>query len=100
MRNTEEKIRIMHKRAAAIKRKEDRFRLRVLGSLSGCLLVCLIVMVQKLGGLQHDVLIGQTTGSSLLDDGTGGYVLAAVIAFIAGVIITAMIYKWKNKAQR
>ena len=84
-------------RAAESKREEDRSRLRALGSLSGVLLVCLVVALQQLQCLQHVILTGQSTGSSLLDESAGGYVLAAVIAFLAGVIITAVIYKKRNR---
>ena len=97
MRTAEEQLRRMHMRAAEIKREEDRSRLRALGSLSGVLLVCLIVVLQQLQSLHHEILTGQSTGSSLLDESAGGYVLAAVIAFLAGVIITAVIYKKRNR---
>jgi len=97
MRTAEEQLRRMHMRAAEIKRQEDRSRLRALGSLSGVLLVCLVVVMQQLQSLHHEILTGQSTGSSLLDESAGGYVLAAVIAFLAGVIITAVIYKKRNR---
>ena len=97
MRSAEERIVRMHERAAAIKRQEDKSRLRMLGCLSAALLVCLGVAMQQLQSMHHGVLSGQNTGSSLLDDSAGGYVLAAVIAFIAGVAITAVIFRYRNK---
>lgn len=99
MRTTEEKLTRMHRRAAEIRRKEDRSRLRVWGTLSGGLMFCLVVAVHRLGSMHHEMLTGQSTGSSLLDDSAGGYVLAAVIAFVAGVIITAAIYRNRNRSQ-
>jgi hypothetical protein len=96
MRDTEERLVRMHQRAAEIKRQEDMSRLRVLGSLSGGLLVCLVVVLQQLQNLHHGVMIDQSTGSSLLDDSVGGYVLAAIISFFAGVIITVVIYKYRS----
>ena len=90
MRTAEEQLRRMHMRAAEIKREEDRSRLRALGSLSGVLLVCLVVALQQLQCLQHVILTGQSTGSSLLDESAGGYVLAAVIAFALGVTVTLL----------
>ena len=99
MRSTEDRLTRMHERAAAIKRQEDRSRLRILGSLSAGLMVCLVVCIQQLQSMHHGILSGQSTGSSLLDDSAGGYVLAAVIAFIAGVAITAAIYKYRNKVK-
>lgn len=99
MRSEEERLIRMHERAAAIKRQEDKSRLRILGSLSAVLLICLGVAMQQLQSMQHEVLSDQNTGSSLLGDSAGGYVLAAVIAFIAGVAITAVIYKYRNKVK-
>ena len=96
MRTAEEQLKRMHQRAAEIKREEDKSRLRALGSLSGGLMVCLILVLQQLQSLHHGMLTGQGTGSSLLDDNAGGYVLAGVIAFITGVVVTAAIYKWRN----
>ena len=91
---------MMHQRAAEIKRQEDKSRLRVLGSLSCGLLICLVVAVQQLQTMHHELLTGQSTGSSLLSDSVGGYVLAAVIAFIGGVAVTAAIYKYRNWTEK
>lgn len=96
MRNIDERLIRMHQRASEIKRQEDMSRLKVLGSLSGGLLVCLVVVLQQLQNLHHGVMIDQSTGSSLLDDSVGGYVLAAIISFFAGVIITVVIYKYRS----
>ena len=100
MRDREERLVRMHQRAAEIKRQEDMSRLRVLGSLSGGLLVCLVVVLQQLQNLHHGVMIDQSTGSSLLDDSVGGYVLAAIIAFFAGVIITVVICKYRRWSEK
>ena len=62
-------------------------------------MVFLVVVMQQMDSMHHEILTGQNTGSSLLGEDTGGYVLAAVIAFIAGVIITAIIYKNRDKGQ-
>ena len=86
MRNIDERLIRMHQRASEIKRQEDMSRLRVLGSLSGGLLVCLVVVLQQLQNLHHGVMIDQSTGSSLLDDSVGGYVLAAIISFASAPI--------------
>ncbi len=100
MRDTEERLILMHQRAAEIKRQEDMSRLKVLGSLSGGLLVCLVIVLQQLQNMHHGIMIDQSTGSSLLDDSVGGYVLAAIIAFFAGVIITVVIYKYRNWSEK
>ena len=97
MRSAEERLTRMHERAEAIKRQEDKTRLRILGSFSAGLMVCFVIAMQQLQSMHHGILPGQNTGSSLLDDSAGGYVLAAVIAFIAGVVITAVIIRYRNR---
>ena len=99
MRSAEERLVRMHERAAAIKKKEDKSRLRILGSLSAGLMICLVAVTQQLQSMQHEIYTGRAAGTSLLDDSVGGYVLAAVIAFIAGVAITAVIYRYRNKVK-
>ena len=99
MRSEEERLTRMHERAAAIKRREEKSRLKILGSLSAGLMVCLVVAMQQLQNMHHEIYNGQSTGSSLLDDSAGGYVLAAVIAFFAGVAITAVIYRYRNRGK-
>lgn len=37
------------------------------------------------------------TGATLLGDSAGGYVLAAVIAFTLGVIVTAILYRNRKR---
>ena len=100
MRDTEERLVRMHQRAAEIKRQEDMSRLKVLGSLSGGLLVCLVIALQQVQNMHHEIMIDQSTGSSLLDDNVGGYVLAAIMAFFAGVIITVVICKYRRWSEK
>ena len=99
MRSAEERLARMHERAAVIKKQEDKSRLRILGSLSAGLMICLVFVTQQLQSMHQEIYTGQAAGTSLLDDSVGGYVLAAVIAFIAGVVITAVIYRYRNKVK-
>ena len=100
MRSAEERLTRMHERAAAIKKQESKTRLRILGSLSAGLMLCLVIAMRQLQSMHHRILTGQSTGSSLLDDSAGGYVLAAVIAFFAGVAITAVIFRCRNRKKQ
>lgn len=96
MRSTEERITRMHSRAAEIKRKADKQRAGIMGVISGALMVCLVFAIQQLSHLHPGIVSGQGTGSSMLSDSTGGYVLIAVIAFVAGTVVTALVYKYKK----
>ena len=100
MRNTDERLVRMHKRAAEIKRQDDKSRLRILGSLSAVLWICLVAVIQQVQTMRHEILTSHSTGSSLLSEDVGGYVLAAVVSFTAGVIITVIIYKYRNWSER
>lgn len=95
MRTNEERIARLHERAGEIKKKREKNMLRAMGSVCCVLVLGLAGLVAHLGSGQHGITQGGLTGSSLLSDGTGGYVLVAVIAFAAGaaVALAARLYK-------
>ena len=87
MRTTEEIVRAVHDRARVLKRRREKACLALTGG-AGAVLTCLLVlMISSFGGLQHEVRPTGFAGASLLSDSAGGYVLAAVVAFMAGVIV-------------
>ena len=97
MRTSEERIEQLHRRADVLQRQRSRWQLAGLGSASVFFAVMLTTMIVQEGKLSHSVTGGQYTGSSLLSDSAGGYVIAAVIAFFVGVIITAAIFRYRRK---
>ena len=97
MRNTEERLGRMHERAHEIRKRADKTILKVTGSISAGLMACLILILQQVQKMHPVIINGKSAGSSLLSDSAGAYVLIAVIAFMAGVIITAVIYKSRRK---
>lgn len=98
MINAEEKLMRMHEKAAELQKKRELSGLRTMGALSAGLLACLVLLIQRMQNLQHVIMSSQNTGSSLLSDSVGGFVLVALIAFFAGVIITVLIIrKRKNE---
>ena len=99
MRTQEERIAMLHKRAGELERQQDRSRAVCWGSISSCLSVLLISCVVMAERVLHDSAGTQMSGASLLDESAGGYVLAAVIAFFTGVIITAVIFRYRRKEQ-
>ena len=87
MRTTDEIIHAVHARSETLRRKREKVRLALTGG-DGAVLTChLVLMNSDFGGLQHEVLPTEYAGASLLADSAGGYVLAAVVAFMAGVIV-------------
>ena len=100
MRQTEDRIKLMHLRAAQIKRKRDSIQTAVLGTVSLVLMVCLVTFMLLIGGSQHEIDGGMLTGSSMLDASIGGYVLVGVLSFAVAVSITLLCVKWRAKNRK
>ena len=100
MRSPKERLALMHRRAGELKRKEDRRRLVTAGGASLGLFAVLLgaILSAARGGFAGYGTGGTFAGASLLPEGAGGYVLTAVIAFTAGVIVTAVL-RWYRKRQ-
>ena len=81
----------MHERALELERQRMRAGVRIVGAVSVGLMICLVIAIQQVQSLRHGIVSSQIMGASFLSDSVGGYVLAAVIAFFAGVTITVVI---------
>ena len=100
MRTEEERRERLRQRAAVLQRQRNRRQLAGFGSASAFLMVLLMASLVQMGVLSngfHSVTDGGLAGSSLLGESAGGYVLAAVIAFFAGVIVTALCLKYRKR---
>ncbi len=97
MRDMEERLRKMHERADELKKRRTGIENGILGTVSAILGICLIFVLSQVQCLEHGIRSGQNTGSSLLSDSVGGYVLIAVAAFLIGVIVTVLIYKTRKR---
>ena len=96
MRTSEERIEALHRRVQTLEKQKARRELAGFGSAAAffaCLLTVIIVQTGDLAQSAGD----QYAGASLLDEDTGGYVLAAVIAFFIGVIVTAAIFRYRRR---
>ena len=96
MNKAEERIERMHARAAQLKRQREKRVLNLLGAASGVLMVALVAMINTAQSF-HGISNGSSAGASLLSDSAGGYILVAVGAFVAGVVITAVAKKYSEK---
>ena len=67
------------------------------GSASAILTVLLLMMVWQVGSMSCPATISPYVGSSMLGENVGGYVLVAVVAFAAGVAITVILRKYRNR---
>lgn len=98
MRSKEERISLIHTRAARIKRRQDKNIITGIGSLCAVLLILLSGMMNMLvTSSKLSDSTGMYAGSSLLDASAGGYVLTAIVAFMVGVIITVICKKYVKR---
>ena len=88
------------RRSDILQKKKEQVRVNVLCASSTsafALLVLSIGILSRKASLDQ----GQTAfGAFLLPSNAGGYVLAAVIAFIAGVVVTLLIYRNQEKKKQ
>jgi len=99
MRTDAERIELIHQRATRLRRKKNRKKLTVFGGASVFLSAVLLLMVHQMFGLSESITGEPYTGSSLLSESAGGYVLTAVTAFVPGVVITAVIFRHRNRGK-
>ena len=97
MRSQQERLKQLHKRAAELNEQKERRTLNALRATSVFLFICLTGIISVFSGLQNPAGLEGYTGSSLLDVSTGGYVLTAVVAFAAAVVITVICFRFKNR---
>ena len=99
MRTTEERIELLHRRTREMERQRSNRQVAGFGGASALLALLLIAVMIQTIGLTPSGTDDSFTGSSLLGESAGGYVLAAVIAFFVGVIVTAVCYRMRHKKQ-
>lgn len=97
MRTAQELTVAVHARMADLCHQRERRRAALTGAVSGALGVALVFAINDMGGLQHNAVTAGYEGASLLSDSVGGYVLAAVGAFMVGVVVTVLCIRSRNK---
>ncbi|MEG2455569.1 MAG: hypothetical protein RSC08_04870 [Oscillospiraceae bacterium] len=95
LESTAHRTQLVLRKVKGIRRRRENRK------VAGLSAVCLLVLVflgsaaQSIAGSTADV--SGLFGSVLLHEGAGGYVLAGLIAFAAGVVITLLCIKSKHK---
>ena len=90
MMTNEERIQALHARVATLQRQRERRKTGAIGAASVVLTVCLLFMVFN-SGIHPGGAAGLYSGATMLFEGAGPYVLIAVIAFMAGVIVMVIL---------
>lgn len=97
MRNTEERIERLHKRAKQLEARRERRFTALAVSFCLILFASLLGIIRQVAGQITDVAVNSYAGASLLSSEAGGYVLVAVIAFMLGVVVTVLVRKHCKK---
>ncbi len=100
MKTIEERRTLLHERAKQLERHRARSALTRCAVIAACLFISLITAVNYYSGFNRIISTDGFYGSSLLDESAGGYVLTAVISFVAAVIITVILIRRKDKMQK
>jgi len=97
MRTNRQRIDLMHELAYKKKRKIEERMIKTLGAVSFGIFALLVGWIYIADGRMHSIADADFAGNSLLSADAGGYVLTAVIAFIAAVAITVICVKIREK---
>jgi hypothetical protein len=93
----EERIEELHRKMSARKRQKENLRTAAMGTGSLVLCVCLVLLIGSTGFMHTGTTAGLYSGATLLFGNAGGYVLTAIAAFMAGVVITVLMRNKQNK---
>ena len=99
MRTPEERVLALHARMDALLRARERRKTSFLGAGSALLAVCLLLVIGAAGAVHPGGTAGLYSGAVMLFENAGGYVLVAVLAFMAGVVITVALLRRRFKEQ-
>lgn len=91
------RLEALHERAEKIRLARDKMINRIIGTVSMFCLAAIVVLSTLPGGAQHTIESADEAGSSLLDEGVGGYVLVAVTSFMVAVVVTVLCIRWNKK---
>ena len=97
----EERVESLHARMDSMRKARERRKTGLIGAAGAVLTACLAWLIFAGGTAHGGGSADLYSGATMLFENAGGYVLAAIIAFMAGVVITAAaIRKKKNETKR
>lgn len=96
----EQSLHELSARSRRLRRKRKRESLGALSAASLVLFAALIVSVRTVAGRLGPGAESSVLGAFVLPNAAGGYILAGVIAFVLGVIITLVCIRYKTKSDK
>lgn len=100
MRTADERVSLLHKRAAELKRQREKRYMALWGGVSAFLSVFLLILISQVRRVTYPIENNRFAGSSLLGESAGGFVLVALIAFTGGVVITLIIQRHRERGRK
>jgi hypothetical protein len=96
MMHEDEMIFRMHERAARKQAGKERRIIAAEGGAGAALIALLLGIIIRLDKGGHSISRMSFAGASLLGNDVGGYVLIALIAFLAGVTVTVVSFRYRK----
>ena len=94
---TDERVSSLHERMKALREKRERRKTGAIGAAGAAIAVCIFVLIFGKGTAHFDSPAGMYSGSTLLFEDVGGYVLVAIVSFALAVVITIACIHWRKK---
>ena len=94
---TDERVTSLHNRMKALHEKRERRKTGAIGLAGAALAVFLFILIFGKGTAHFDSPAGMYSGSALLFEDVGGYVLVAIVSFALAVVITIACIHWRKK---
>lgn len=106
MRTTEERMRLIGKRTAEIRRQEEEKKRRMQDGL--CLAACLILVVVigaflpgVVSGFSYENVGAMSGAASLVGSSEAlGYIVMGMLSFALGVCVTVLLYRLRRHEER
>ena len=98
MTDSQELVSSLHRKMLRRRRNREKRLTSAIGAVCGLLTLCLAALV--FGGGTHSVgTAGVYSGATMLFEDAGGYVLTALAAFMAGVIVTVILLRRRKQEE-
>jgi len=95
----EERVQSLHSRMKARQHRKEYHKTVLVGIGCVCSAAALILLLIN-NGARTSPVTGMYSASSMLSENAGGYVLTAVIAFMAGVVITVILKRVQESKEK